>query len=200
MEHDVLNKPGSDITVQRELFDFIVNELEALAKLHPHRISPICTKLRETRDLLLAFVDVLEEKFMAISKQYQCPIEIIWEICKLQRCKYLSDNYIERSEELALKLGDAFETIEDAVLLALDTTECTSSMVENLNSRISPYLFIKKNVEQSFLDLLRFYFNHTPLLRSERGYRVNKTPAELLNGPHQHWLEMLGYSKFKCAA
>lgn len=55
-------------------------------------------------------------------------------------------------------------------------------------------------MKQSFLDLLRFYFNHTPLLRSERGYRVNKTPAELLNGPHNHWLEMLGYSQFKRAA
>lgn len=61
----------------------------------------------------------------------------------------MSDKYIERSEKLVLKLGDAFEEIEDAVLLALDTTERTSSMVENLNSRISPYLFVKKNVEQN---------------------------------------------------
>lgn len=200
MEHDVLNKPGSNIKVRRELFDFIVSEFEALEKLHPHRIAPICAKLEDTRDLLLAFVDVLEEKFTAIAKQYQCSINIIWEVCKLQRCKYMSDKYIERSEKLVLKLGDAFEEIEDAVLLALDTTERTSSMVENLNSRISPYLFVKKNVEQSFLDLLHFYFNHTPLLRSERGYRVNKTPTELLNGPHKHWLEILGYSKFKRAA
>ena len=38
MEHDVFNKPGSNIIVRRELFDFIVKELETLAKIHPHRI------------------------------------------------------------------------------------------------------------------------------------------------------------------
>ncbi len=200
MEHDVLNKPGENIIVRRQLFNFIVAELEVLAKLHPHRIMSMCVKLEDIQDLLLAFVDVLEEKFAAIAKQFNCPIESIWKICKLQRYKYLGDNYLIRSENIVLQLGDAFEDLEDAVLTALDTTERTSSMIENLNSRVRPYLFIKKNVEQSFLDLLRFYFNHTPLLRSERWRRVNKTPAELLNGQHQHWLEMLGYSKFNRAA
>ena len=200
MEHDVLNKPGENIVVRRQLFDFIVSELEALARLHQHRIMPMCVKLEDARDLLLAFVNVLEEKFSAIAKQFNCSIEVVWETCKLQRCKYLGTNYLVRSESIVLQLGDLFEDIEDAVLTALDTTERTSSMIENLNSRVRPYLFIKKNVAQSFLDLLRFYFNHTPLLRSERGYRLNKTPAELLNGQHQHWLEMLGYSKFRRAA
>ena len=199
MEHDVLNKPGPNVFIRRELFNFIVEELEVLAKLHPHRILPICVKLRESRDLLLSFVDVLEDKFSVIAKQYKCSIDIVWEICKLQRCKYLGDNYLLRSEKIVLQLGNKFEEIEDAVLAALDSTERTSSMVENLNSRVSPYLFVRKNSDQSFLDLLRFYFNHTPLLRSERGYRVNKTPAELLNGPHEHWLEMLGCYKFKRA-
>jgi len=43
----------------------------------------------------------------------------------------------------------------------------------------------------------RFYLNHTPFLRSET-HRAEKTPAELLTGkPHPHWLEMLGYQRFK---
>lgn len=200
MEHEVFNKPGSNIIVRRELFNFIMKELETLAKIHPHRILPICVKLKAQRDLLLAFVEVLEEKFMAIAKQYQCSIDIIWQICKLQRCKYLGDNYLIRSENIVLQLGDLFEEIEDAVIAALDSTERTSSMVENLNSRVNSYLYIRKSSDQSFLDLLRFYFNHVPFLRSERGYRVNKTPAELLNGAHKHWLEMLGHSRFKRAA
>lgn len=197
MEHDVLNKPGPNIIIRRELFNFIVQELESLAKLYPHRILPICVKLKNQRDLLLAFVDVLEDKFITIAEQYQCSIDTIWEICKLQRCKYFGDNYIIRSEPIILQLGNVFEEIEDAVIAALDSTERTSSMVENLNSRISPYLFMRKTSNQSFLDLLRFYLNHTQFLRSEREYRVNKTPAELLNGPHKHWLKMLGYSRFK---
>ena len=201
MEHDVLNKPGANIMIRRELFDFVVKELEVLAEIHPHRILPVCVKLHAQRDLLLAFVDVLEEKFTAIAKQYQCPIDIVWQICTLQRCKYLSDNYLIRSESIVLQLGDVFEEIEDAVLAALDSTERTSSAVENLNSRVKSYLYIRKASDQNFLDLLRFYFNHVPFLRSARGYRVNKTPTELLIGkPHNNWLELLGYSKFKRAA
>ncbi len=201
MEHDVFNKPGAPTLVRRELFDFIVQEFKILAKLHPHRILPICTTLTAQRDLLLAFVDVLEEKFVAISKQYNCSIEMVWEICKLQRCAYMGNEYSLRSEGIVLHLGDAFENIEDAVLTALDSTERTSSMVENLNSRVNAYLYTRKLSDQNFLDLLQFYFNHVPFLRSERGYRVKKTPTELLTRkPHKNWLELLGHTRFKRAA
>lgn len=201
LEHDVFNKPGDNIIIRRELFNFIVAELEVLAKLHPHRILPMCVKLEDVRDLMLAFVNVLEEKFVAIANQHHCSIGTIWEICKLQRCKYLGDNYLVRSEAIVLQLGDLFEEIEDAVIAALDSTERTSSMVENLNSRVNSYLYIRKSSDQSFLDLLQFYFNHTPFLRSERGYRVNKTPTEILTGKqHNSWLELLGHNRFKRVA
>jgi hypothetical protein len=198
IEHDVFNKPGADIIERRELFDFIVQELENLAKPHPHRIQPMGIKLEDVRDLLLAFVDALGEKLAVIANQYKISMDKLWEICRLQRCEYLSDNYLLRSENIVLELNDSFEEIEDAVIAALDSTERTSSMVENLNSRVSSYLFIRKNSDQSFLDLLKFYFNHTPFLRSERNYRVNKTPTELLTGEaHNHWLELLGHTRFK---
>ena len=66
----VFNKPGDNIIIRRELFNFIVAELEVLAKLHPHRILPMCVKLEDVRDLMLAFVNVLEEKFVAIANYF----------------------------------------------------------------------------------------------------------------------------------
>ena len=77
MEHDVLNKPGPDIIVRRDLFEFIVSKFEILAKVHPHCIEPICVKLEDARNLLLGFVDDLEAKFMAITKQNQSSIDIV---------------------------------------------------------------------------------------------------------------------------
>ena len=45
------------------------------------------------------------------------------------------------------------------------------------------------------------FTRHTPFLRSEKQHRVGKTPTEILTGkPHQHWLEMLGFERFKRAA
>jgi hypothetical protein len=96
---------------------------------------------------------------------------------------------------------DQFDGIEDAVIVALYSTERTSSMIENLNGRVRRHLYCRQESGHGFLNLLRFYINHTPFLRSTRAERHKKSPAEILSGkPHPHWLEMLGYERFKRAA
>jgi hypothetical protein len=201
MQHDVLNMPGLEPNSRGELFDFILDEFNQLAKQHSHRIKKICTTLKNQKPYLLAFADVLNEKFQAIADEFIYPIEKIWEMCKLQRCKHSSDNYAVRSLPLQDYFGYDFDEIEDAVLEALDSTERTSSMIENLHSRIKPYFLLRREIGFGYLDLLQFYLNHTPFLRSAREERKNKTPTEILTGqPHPHWLEMLGYQRFKRAA
>lgn len=74
-------------------------------------------------------------------------------------------------------------------------------MVENLHSRLRPYYYLRREIGFGYLDLLRFYMNHTPFLRSARKERKNKTPTEILTGsPHTHWLEILGFMRFNKAA
>ena len=199
MEHDVFNMPGSPIKLRRELFNYILQEFEALAKIHPHRIHGMCTKLRNQRDGLLAFVDVLGCKFHEIATKHNCALDVVWRICQLQRCTYYGDTYHQRALPILDEVGEElFEMVEDDVLAALNSTEKTSSAVENLNGRTKSYLHNRKECNQSFLDLLRFYFNHTPFRRSARESRVGKSPAEILTGKkHAHWLEMLGYTRFK---
>jgi len=144
---------------------------------------------------------VLDTKFQAIADEFVFPLETIWEMCALQRCQHGSDRYAVRSLPLQDYLGVEFDDVEDAVLNALDSTERTSSMVENLHSRLRPYCYLRREIGFGYLDLLQFYLNHTPFLRSERAERQGKTPTEILTGkPHPHWLEMLGYQRFKKAA
>jgi hypothetical protein len=70
-------------------------------------------------------------------------------------------------------------------------------MVENLNSRLRSYFFLRRHVGKGYLSLLQFFLNHRRYLRSEHPERVNQSPAELLNGQrHPHWLELLGYTRF----
>ena len=72
-----------------------------------------------------------------------------------------------------------------------------SSLVENLNSRLRSYFFLRRHLGSDYLALLQFFLNHRRLERSDRPERVGKTPAELLTGQsHPHWLEMLGYTRF----
>ena len=71
-------------------------------------------------------------------------------------------------------------------------------MVENFNSRLRSYLGENKEVTQKTLNLVRFYLNHKPFMRSHHNHLVNKTPAEAMTGTvHKPWLEMLGFSSFQ---
>ena len=68
-----------------------------------------------------------------------------------------------------------------------------SSVVENLNSRLRNYFFLRRHLGPDYLHLLQFFLNHRRFLRSEHPERVDHSPAELLTGqPHAHWLELLG--------
>jgi hypothetical protein len=70
--------------------------------------------------------------------------------------------------------------------------------VENLNSRLRNYFFLRRQIGPQYLELLRFFLNHSPFSRSQHSERVGKTPAELLTGQaHPHWLELLGFTRFQ---
>ena len=70
-------------------------------------------------------------------------------------------------------------------------------MVENLNSRLRNYFFLRRQVGPDYLALLQFFLNHRRFVRSAHAERRGKSPAELLTGrAHPHWLELLGYERF----
>ena len=97
----------------------------------------------------------------------------------LDRC-----NYGEESSALEELIGQKYDEIEDAVLLILERTHRCSSMVENLNSRVRPYLDERKSVSQKTLGLIQSYLNHKPCMRSKDKRLVNKTAAEAITGNH----------------
>ncbi len=70
----------------------------------------------------------------------------------------------------------------------------SSSWVENINSRLRDYFFLRRQIGPDYLELLQFYFNHHRYQRSAVAARVGNSPAEISTGePHQHWLSLLGY-------
>ena len=72
-------------------------------------------------------------------------------------------------------------------------TPRSSSLVENLNSRLRTYFTLRRHLGGSYLDLLRFFLNRRCPLRSRHAERRGKSPRELLTGQaHPHWLILLG--------
>jgi hypothetical protein len=72
-------------------------------------------------------------------------------------------------------------------------TPRSSSLVENLNSRLRSYFPLRRQLGATYLDLLRFFLNHRRFVRSRRAQRKGKSPRELMTGQdHPHWLTLLG--------
>jgi hypothetical protein len=91
-----------------------------------------------------------------------------------------------------------FHAVQEAVVDTMDETPRCSSLVENLNGRLRGYFFLRRELGQGYLDLLRFFLNYRTFARSERPERVGKSPTELMTGkPHPHWLELLGFEQFR---
>jgi hypothetical protein len=87
-----------------------------------------------------------------------------------------------------------------AVGKALNQTPRASSLVENLNSRLRNYFFLRRSLGDSYLSLLQLFMNHRRFIRSRVSERVGKSPTELLTGqPRPHWLELLGFERFQRA-
>ena len=195
LQYDVLQLAGLPPEARTELYDFIVTEMEALALKHPHRIDAIVSSLKYQRVALLDVSHALNKQFDGLASKYLVPIETIWAICYATRYDIDSIKGHEASCELESLLGLQYEEIEDAVLHILETTHRCSSMIENFNSRLRPYLDERKFMSKKSLGLIQFYLNHKPFMRSKHERLKGKTPAEALTGKvHKPWLEMLGFT------
>jgi hypothetical protein len=105
-----------------------------------------------------------------------------------KRAKTESLFYLEYAKDI---LGDNYEKIKIDVFFELNSIIQASSMVENINSILRPYLDHSKNqVTQEFLNLFAYYHNHR---RYKAGKRKGKTPMEILTGEKQDkgWIEVL---------
>jgi len=105
-----------------------------------------------------------------------------------RRAEQERDFYLEYAED---SLGDDFDRMKEAVFDELNNIIQASSMIENLNSVLRPYLNSSKNqVSQEFLNIFAFYHNHR---RYKAGERKGKIPMEMLTGKKQEgdWIELL---------
>lgn len=201
MTRDILSGPGADLATRRALFDFVVAELKVREPHCPHRIGSVMKALENQRDGLLAFAGLLDKKLAGIALRFGVPAFLAHAVCELQGVDPASPGYWPREAVLRKKLRHHFHGIQTAVRDAIASTPRASSLVENLNSRLRNYFFLRRHIGNDYLDLLRFFLNHRRFLRSDRPERIGKSPAELLTGrPHPHWLELLGFERFQRAA
>jgi hypothetical protein len=197
LHYDIFAVSGLPYADRCALFDFIVAELKAREHLCPHRLKPVRKLLQNQRAELLAFAAQLDLDLTTLAEEFQVPIDLVRELLDMQILDQRNPHRWHKEAVLRQKLRDRFRSLSEAVQDLADDTVRASSVIENLNSRLRAYFFLRRHLGSDYLVLLQFFLNHRRFLRSEHPERVDKSPAELLTGEtHPHWLEMLGYKRF----
>jgi len=95
--------------------------------------------LQNQRDDLLAFAGVLDAKLADIAQAHAVGEPLVREALVLHRLPTISPVYWQGWNQLRAQVGGKFHTLFDAVSHAMADTPRSSSLVENLNSRLRTY-------------------------------------------------------------
>ena len=200
LNHDVLELAGPALKERQELYDFVAVELRLREGMGGKKVRTLRKALVNQRDDILGFAQVLDDKLAAIANRLDTPIYWVRQMCLFFRKQPTSQAYWQVWDYLHQKLSWKFHSLYEAVQEAMKQTPRASSLVENLNSRLRNYFFLRKQLGPSYLNLLQFFLNHRQFMRSDVPERVGKSPKELMTGQgHPHWLEMLGFKRFQQA-
>jgi hypothetical protein len=197
LHDDVFAVSGLPYDERCALFDFILRELQSREHLCSHRITPVRTLLKNHRDELLAFAAQLDRDLQQLAADFEIPVTLVRQLLDLQAVDERRPERWQKEAALREKLGARFYRLQQALRDLAEQVVRASSVIENLNSRLRNYFFLRRQLGGDYLELLQFFLNHRRFLRSEHPQRVGKSPAELLTHEnHPHWLEMLGYTRF----
>jgi hypothetical protein len=198
LHHEVFAVSGLAFAERRELYDFLVAELRLRESQCPHRLSPAITLLENHREELLSFAKQLDADLVMVSEHCQVPIEVARNVLDILQLDPKSSVRWQREAALRERLGYArLQQLMAEVQAVLESVVRSSSIVENVNSRLRSYFFLRRHLGSGYLSLLQFFLNHRRLVRSDHADRAGRSPRELLTGcEHVHWLELLGFTRF----
>lgn len=186
-------KAREEIEVALELIETLENkkinkEIERIRKVLPDLLDYFNDAQKAIENCKSLGVD--DEAIRTLSLEWQWNKD--WIKAKSSKRKKRAKEKIEFYSSKAKDiLDDDYEIVKEQVFNELETIIQASSMVENINSLLRPYLDRSKNqVTQEFLNLFAFYHNHRVY---QRGKRAGKAPIEIFTGKKQDkdWIELL---------
>jgi hypothetical protein len=200
LRQDILAVAGPSYAQRCVLYDFVVAELQSRVDLCPTQLRPIHRLLKNGREEFLAFAKELDVNLDRLASEFQCSAELLRGVLQLLSRDECDSRRYKQEAVLRQQLRGRFCEVCEAVDQLRGRTIRASSLVENLNSRLRGYFFLRRHLGADYLALLQFFLNHRRFLRSECPERVGRSPAEVLTGiPHPHWLTLLGFTRFQRA-
>jgi hypothetical protein len=195
---DVWPVAGPSHDQRRDLYDFILAELHARMDAAGPILRKVRTTLANHRDDLLAFAKELDRELDEVAAAFEVSPTLARAVLHQIEANPNRPDYWPREADLHRRSHGRLHELRTAIEQVRQRTVRASSVIENLNRRLRPYFFLRRQLGPQYLDVLRYFLNHRRFVRSDRPERTGHSPRELLSGqPHPHWLELLGYQRFK---
>ena len=157
------------------------HELEAREIYCPHRIKPVRRLLELHGENLLAFAKDIDSELEQLSVNHGIDTYLVKQVFELQGMSTKTVTYCEKTTILHHKIGKCFYHLLKDIEQLIKSTVRASSIVENLNSRLRNYFFLRKTLGPNYLELLQFYINHRRYMRSSRPERRGKALRNYLH-------------------
>jgi hypothetical protein len=195
LRDDVLAVSGLSLADRQVLFDFLVAELQQRAEADD--VAALAKSLAKNRASILAFAAALDQEIAALAERFGLAPAVVGAVLDHLAGRPDQAAYWQREAQLHHSCQGRLHEVRAAVQQVRRQTVRASSVVENVNSRLRSYIFLRRHMGADALALLQFFLNHRRLMRSDRAERVGQSPRELLTQQrHGHWLELLGCTRF----
>lgn len=198
LRFDIWPVAGPSHDQRRDLYDFVLAELLTRVAAAGPILRKVRTTLANHRDDLLAFAQELDRELDEIAAAFEVSPALAREVLHQLEANPNRPDYWPREADLHRRSHGRLHELRVAIDAVRHRTVRASSVVENLNSRLRGYFFLRRQLGTEYLDVLRFFLNHRRFVRSDRPERTGHSPRELLTGQaHPHWLDLLGYQRFQ---
>ena len=182
---------GLSVMEVTELCQWALSEMASAAPERKKLLKEI-DKFRKRLPKTIGFLRQMHRKM----KEYACntgiPVEAIRLAYRQRAFPVGSQEHTAIGKRLWKKLGNKILFLDKILAEIVSFTMRASSLVENLNSRIRPFMNEQKRIGSWFFPLLQLYINTKRYRRSRKKERIGKSPLELLTGrPHPDFLDML---------
>ena len=134
------------------------------------------------RDELLAFAKQLDQDLRTLAEDYAAPATLVAEVRRVLSLPANGPERWRQEQVLWQRLGSGCAGLRAAVTALLGQVVRASSVIENLNSRLRNYFFLRRRLGADYLALWQFFLNHRRFLRSEHAEARRQKPGRTAHG------------------
>ena len=192
---ELLGYSGYTVEEVKGLIEFYLDELESIAEeMHFGKAVNAVRIFRKNLPRTMSYLNHMFTRTEEYATERGISGVLLKHVYRLRRFVKGSEAYFAELKKVLLQNrcdASVYREAQKLMDFVVDTNRRASSMVENLNGRIRPYMNIKRSVSDHFTELLKLYYNTKIALRSRVKERIGTSPIGRIIGENLDFFELL---------